>query len=132
MKFRPLNRSSEDFQQPITSDQLKAICRRVFGLDTEVISAVELGNGMYNNTYRVDFSDHYQVILRVAPEAAKQYRVERELMRNEYASIPFFAPISTIVPRILAADFTQQIIERDFMIHTMLSGFPGPEGLNSY
>jgi hypothetical protein len=50
-------------------------------------SAVELGNGMYNSTYRVDVGADRPVVLRVAPEPARQFRVERELMRNEHGDL---------------------------------------------
>lgn len=42
------------FQQSVTPDQVGAMCRRALGSNVHVASAVELGNGMYNNTYRVD------------------------------------------------------------------------------
>jgi hypothetical protein len=54
----------------------------VFSALVHVISAVKLGNGMDNNTYCVDIGADLPVILRVAPEPAQQFRIERELMRN--------------------------------------------------
>jgi aminoglycoside phosphotransferase (APT) family kinase protein len=62
------------------------------------------------------------VILRVGPHPARQLRNEPGLMRNELASLPFLAPIAPLVPRILMADFTQQIIERDYMFQTFMEG----------
>ena len=53
MDFRPIERAPQAFQQPVTPDTIQAIGRRVFGSETTVVSAVELGSGMYNNTYRV-------------------------------------------------------------------------------
>ncbi|MGH3991874.1 MAG: phosphotransferase family protein, partial [Pseudonocardiaceae bacterium] len=120
------------FQQSVTSEEIKAMCRRVFGSSVQVASAVELGNGMYNNTYRVDIGENRPVILRVAPEPARQYRIERGLMRNEHASVPFLAPIAPMIPRTLAADFTREIIGRDYLFQTMLDGVPAPEGIGQY
>lgn len=108
------------------------MCQRAFGSSVRVSSAVELGNGMYNNTYRVDVGEERPVILRVAPEPARQYRIERGLMRNEYASIPFLAPIASMIPRTLAADFTHEIIGRDYLFQTLLDGVSGPEGIGQY
>lgn len=132
MEFRPIERSRDAFQQSVAPDQIEAMCRRAFGSSVRVASAVELGNGMYNNTYRVDIGGDRPVILRVAPEPARQYRIERELMRNEHASVPFLAPIAPMIPRTLAADFTHEIIGRDFLFQTMLDGVPGPEGIGQY
>ncbi|MGB6165304.1 MAG: hypothetical protein WCF33_12385 [Pseudonocardiaceae bacterium] len=65
---------------------------------------------MDNNTYRVDIGANLPVILRiVAPEPARQFRIERELMRNEHAGVPFLAPIAPLRPRTLAADFTSKV-----------------------
>jgi aminoglycoside phosphotransferase (APT) family kinase protein len=130
--FRPIERASDAFQQSVTPDQVEAMCRRAFGSNVHVTSAVEFGNGMYNNTYSVDIGENRPVILRVAPESARQYRIERGLMRSEYASVPFLAPIASMVPRTLTADFTHEIIGRDYLFQTMLDGVPGPEGLGLY
>ncbi|MGH3874747.1 MAG: phosphotransferase family protein [Pseudonocardiaceae bacterium] len=132
MEFRPIERADDAFQQSVTVEAIEAMCRRAFGSNVGVSSAVELGNGMYNNTYRVDIGEDRPVILRVAPEPARQYRIERSLMRNEYASAPFLAPIAPMIPRTLAADFTREIIARDYLFQTMLDGVSGPEGIGQY
>lgn len=132
MEFRPIERASDAFQQAVTVDQIEAMCRRAFGASVRVRSAVELGNGMYNNTYRVDAGEDRPVILRVAPEPVRQYRIEQALMRNEYASVPFLAPIAPMIPCTLSADFTHEIIGRDYMFQTMLDGISGPDGIGLY
>jgi aminoglycoside phosphotransferase (APT) family kinase protein len=132
MDFRPIEREHGSFQQSVTADQIGGMCRRIFGDGAGAISAVELGNGMYNNTYRVDLADMGPVILRVAPEPSRQFSSERDLMRSEYASVPFFAPIAPLVPRTLGADFTHEIIGRDFLFQTLLPGRPAPQALGGY
>jgi aminoglycoside phosphotransferase (APT) family kinase protein len=87
---------------------------------------------MYNSTYLVTLGDGRSAILRVAPEPARQYRIERELMRNEYLSVPFLAPIASKIPQTLAVDFTQEIIARDYLFQTVLPGMPGPEWIGRY
>jgi aminoglycoside phosphotransferase (APT) family kinase protein len=129
VEFRPIERTSDAFQQSVTADQIEAMCQRAFGAGVPVKSVVELDGGMYNNTYRVDVGKDCPVILRVAPEPARQYRIEQSLMRKEYASVPFIAPM---MPRMLAADFTHEIIDRDYVFQTMLDGVPGPEGIGQY
>lgn len=101
MEFQPITRASDAFQQSVTAEQLVTMCRHAFGKATSIVSAVELGNGMYNNTYQVDLGTEVPVILRVAPEPGRQSRLEHELMRNEHASIPFLAPISRLMPHTL-------------------------------
>jgi hypothetical protein len=133
MDFRPIERTSQAFQQPVTAEQVLEMCCRVFGSDARVMSAVELGSGMYNNTYRVELDGQERpVILRVAPEPGRQFRSERELMRNEYASLPYLAVISPLLPRVIAVDWTHEVIGRDWMIQSVLEGVPAPERLGDY
>lgn len=101
MEFRPVGRDPGAFQQSVTEDQVLAMCRRAFGDQTQPVSAVELGLGSYNSTYRVDLGADRTVILRVAPEPGRQTRAERSLMRNEHASVPYLAPIAALMPRTL-------------------------------
>lgn len=132
MAFRFIDRGANAFQKTISADQLRAMCHRAFGAKTRVVSATELAGGLYNNTYRVDIGQSSPVILRVAPESQRQFRIERELMRNEYASLPFFAAIAAMMPRTLFMDWTHDTIDRDYMWQTTLSGIPAHEGLAAY
>ncbi|MYW94892.1 aminoglycoside phosphotransferase family protein [Amycolatopsis rubida] len=129
MDFQPQDRPSDAFQQPLSADQIELLCRRALG--SSVRSAVEIGWGGYNNTYRVELADG-PAILRVAPEPARQTRIEPQFMRNEYLAAPYFAPISPLMPRTLAADFTHQVIGRDYVLQAVLPGAPGPEILAGF
>lgn len=132
MEFHPIERTPDEFQHPVTAEQVEAMCRGVFGPGTRVVSAVELGNGMYNSTFRLELAKHGPVILRVAPEPGRQFASERELMRTEYASVPFLAPIASLMPRVISADFTHEVIGRDYLFQTLLGGVPAPERLGEY
>lgn len=132
MEYQPIERSPGAFQEPVTVGQIGAMCRRAFGAQADVASIVELGDGTYNSTYRVELAGERPVILRVAPEPGRQRRAEHEWMRNEHASVPYFAPIAPMLPRTLAIDFTHEIIGRDYLFQTLLDGVPAPEGLAAY
>lgn len=132
MDFQPIQRAPQEFQQSVSADQIAAMCRRAFGPAARATAAVELGVGLYNSTYRVEVAGAGPVILRVAPEPAKQSRVERWFMRNEHASVPYLAPIAALMPRTLAIDFTHEIIGRDYLFQTLLAGIPAHEGLAGY
>ncbi len=133
MDFRPIERASEAFQQPVTADEIQAICRRVFGPEAHALFAAELGAGRYNNTYRVTVAGQKRpVILRVAPEPTRQFGSERQLMRNEYASVPWLAAIVPLMPRVLTADWSHEVIGRDYMVQTLLDGVPAPDRLGDY
>ncbi|MGA5442224.1 phosphotransferase family protein [Streptomyces griseoincarnatus] len=133
MEFRPVKRSPGSFQQSLTPDDIKAVCRRAFGTEAHPLSAVELGMGMYNSTYKVELAGQDSpVILRVAPEPGSQFRSEQQLMRNEYASVPWLAVIAPLMPRVIVADWSHEVIGRDWMIQTYLDGVPAPDHLGTY
>lgn len=126
-------RPRDAFQRPVPAADLAAMCRRAFGPATSLVSAVELRGGSYNSAYRVTLAGADRpVILRVAPAPGRQFRIEREMMRAEHAVLPFLAPIAPLLPRALAADFTHDLIGRDYLFQSLLSGLPGPEGLAAY
>lgn len=133
MDFHPIERDAQAFQRGVPAEVVDAIVRRAFGSGTTVLSAVELGSGMYNSTYRVTVGGRERpVVLRIAPEPGRQFRSERELMRNEYASVPYLAAIAPLMPRVIAVDWSQELVGRDWMVQTYLDGVPSPERLGAY
>ncbi|WP_427887512.1 phosphotransferase family protein [Kribbella sp. GL6] len=130
MDLRAIEREPDAFQRGLTAPQIAAICRRAFGPDADLVAAVELGYGGYNSVYRIDLPE--PVILRVAPAEAVQFRSELHLMRNEYASVPWLTPIAPLMPRVLAVDWSHDVVDRDWMIQSCLTGVPAPEHLDRY
>lgn len=122
IEYTAIERASDDFQQPVALEHIVAMCQRAFGEEIQIEAVKELGGGLYNNTYLVRIAAMQPVILRVAPHLTRQSRHERYLMRNEHASLPFLAPIARLLPRILMADFTHQIVERDYLFQTYMEG----------
>ncbi|RSO09918.1 aminoglycoside phosphotransferase family protein [Streptomyces sp. WAC 05379] len=133
MDFRSIPRDPDAFQQAVTAEDIRLIGQRAFGDSAHVTSAVELGGGMYNTTYRLTIDSLREpVVLRIAPAAGQQFSSERELMRNEYATVPYLSPIAGIVPRVLFADWSQEITGRDWIVQSHLTGVPAPEHLGAY
>ncbi|MBF6333233.1 phosphotransferase family protein [Nocardia transvalensis] len=131
MEFHQIERPPDAFQQPVAAETILAMSHRAFGTDADVVSVRELGGGLYNTTYEVVLREQV-TILRVAPEAARQSRLERSLMRNEHVALPYFAPIAAMMPRTLFADWTGELCGRDYLWQTRLDGVPGLEGLKTY
>jgi aminoglycoside phosphotransferase (APT) family kinase protein len=132
MEYCSIERPAGAFQLPVTPQDILAMSQRAFGRDTEVVSAHELSGGLYNSTYSIEIKGGSRVILRVAPKADRQSRLERRLMRNEYAATPYFAPLAHMIPRILFADWTGELTCRDYMFQTRLDGLPAADGLKLY
>lgn len=123
MQYIPVARDPHHFQQAPTPDQLIAMCHTAFGPDVTIERIVELGAGFFNNTFTVEIADMPKLILRVAPApAAHVYPNEKLLMRREYNVGPFLAPVCPVAPRTIMADFTHQVIDRDYMFQSFLEG----------
>lgn len=130
MRYHRIDRPAGAIQQSVSGDTVQSLCRRAFGV--EPVAASELPWGSYNNAYQIEFITGPPVVLRMAPEPARQFRVESAMMRNEYAATPYLAPLGELLPRTLFADFTQQLIGRDYVFQTLLPGVPAPEGMARY
>jgi signal transduction histidine kinase len=124
---------SRAYRPELAPAEIAAVCRRAFGPQTTVSSAVELGLGSYNSTYLVTIDGRADsVVLRAAPGEDRQFASERHFMRTEYATLPWLGVIAPLLPRVLAADWSHEVIDRDWMIVTRLDGLPAPDGLAGY
>jgi aminoglycoside phosphotransferase (APT) family kinase protein len=107
----------------LTDAQITAILGRCFGQVAHSLGIEEIGGGTFNETYLIEISDREKVVLRVAPPPVPDRSSDDiALMQREHNTLPFFASIATLVPKTLCADFTHQIIGRDFVIQTFLEG----------
>jgi aminoglycoside phosphotransferase (APT) family kinase protein len=123
MEFSPIARPADDFQQGITVDELTAVCRYAFGTQTRVVSARELGSGLFNSTYLLCLGNSEQVILRVSPHPqADVFTHEQNLLRREQALEPYLGAVGHLIPRTLATDFSRQRLDRDVAFQTFLPG----------
>ncbi|KYF88633.1 hypothetical protein BE20_36360 [Sorangium cellulosum] len=127
MELTTIERAPADAHRALTAEQIAAMCRRAFGESAVVASARELGGGTFNTTYLVSLApplvEERRVVLRVAPpDSAALSWDEAALMRRELHIQPYFAGLSTLAPRTLAADFTRQLIDRDYAFQTLLPG----------
>ncbi len=123
MKFSPVIRDADHFQQSPSPEQLVALCQAAFGGATEVEAITELNSGLFNNCYLVELRNHPKLILRIAPgPSAHVFPNERNLMRREYAVQPFLVPACPTAPRTVAADFTRRLIERDYVFQSYIEG----------
>lgn len=124
MHFLPIERHPDEFQQGLTPEHIQAVCDRAFG-PAQIEAARELGGGEFNCVYLVRMAGREPVILRVAPPPERFVPWhEEELMRREHAIAPYFAPIAPLLPRTLAADFTRELIPRDYLFQTAMPGEP--------
>lgn len=123
MELFALPREPNDLRTPLTAEQIMAACVRAFGSGVRVESAHELAGGEFNAVYAVRIAGHEPLVLRAGPtpETFVPWH-EVDLLRNEYALQPYFAPIATLMPRTVVADFTRQVMSRDFLFQSFMPG----------
>ncbi len=123
MEYTIVHRDPQAFQQAVSLEHMKAMCERAFGQGTPADSVRELDGGQFNNTYLIELAERDPVILRVAPPPERCiFWHERFLMRRELAMRPFLAPIAQLLPSIIMADFTHQVLDRDYMFQSWMPG----------
>lgn len=123
IEYIPIQRSPEAFQVSVPLAQLVPLCTHAFGRHVRVKSIQELGNGQCNSTYLVSLHHHGPVILRIAPPASRcSLWHERHLMQREVRMHSLLAPLGSLLPRILVADFSHSLIERDYLFQTFIDG----------
>ncbi len=132
--YTSIERAANAFQQPVALEQIIALCQRAFGDMHEVIAVHELDGGGFNNTYRVELAGMQQpIILRVAPHASKLAHTRgTTLLRQEYLGLGFLAPIAPLLPKILMADFTHQLIDRDYMFQSYMEGVQWKQAYDTF
>ena len=122
MEFIPIDRPPGNHPNPVTAEQILAMCRRAFGSSIQVISARELGGGTFNRAFLVTLPDQ-PVILRIAPHPGKELVWhEQGLMRREHHILPFFAAVAHLMPRTLMTDFTRQVSDCDYVFQSFIAG----------
>jgi len=102
--YLPIVRPNDDFQRPLSPEQTKAICCRVFGTDYSITGARELARALFNSTFVLERGGQTPRILRVAPDDKVPFAHEAFLLRRDYAVQPFLAPIAHFIPGVVMAD----------------------------
>lgn len=126
-----IERDAASRQQGISPDEIIEIVRRAFGSAATLGRAEEIGAGTVNSTYRLTLEGEEPGILRVGPTrkaaASGPSWLPFDTLQREHALTPYLAPVASLLPKTLAADFTHRLIDRDWVIQTVVPGEPWSE-----
>lgn len=123
IEYTTLAHDPHDLRRPLEASTIVAMCERAFGHDARGVSARELDGGEHNTTYLIRMESGENAILRIAPPPdARLSWDETDLMRKEQAIAPYFASVARLLPRTLMADFTHQLVDRDYTFQTYMPG----------
>ena len=124
MDYRPLSRTSQDFQQPPSEAEIIALAGRILGPAVVLTEAREIGGGAFNNAFCLVAADGRRWVLRVSPPPGHRliFHVERHLLRREHSMAPWLAAIEPWLPRVVGVDFTGEVLARDAMLSEFIEG----------
>lgn len=123
MEFIIFEPDAHGWHASLTPAELTRICKRGLGSNTNILSIEEQSGGMFNKTYVLKLRMYQKLILRVSPpSSAYIFYNELNLMRREHTVQPFLASISHLIPKTIMADFTHEIIDRDYVFQSFLEG----------
>ena len=115
-----------------TSETITKLVKSQFGSSAQIAQITPLTAGWFNSAYEIDFADkNPAAVLRIAPHPGQRVLTyEEEMMRKELlvyetiASAVDSGEVNLRIPRLLAADTSRTVIERDFMFVEKFSGKP--------
>lgn len=121
MKYVAVNRDTRSFQLPLSDIQIQRLTQNAFG--EMPLSWQLMTTGKFNTSYRIEFAHLPTCILRVAPSSdVVLFRHEKLLLRRENLVQQQLNKISDKVPVNLYADFSQELIARNYVFQNCLEG----------
>jgi len=122
-RFTKLQKRNPNFVKSINKKELQSIVSRAFQKTSLIKDFVEIESGRFNTTYKLDVDNLDTSILRIAPSPSLEiYIHEHYLLKRELSVYDFLSLISEYVPKVKFADFTKEIIDRDYMILSFIDG----------
>ena len=118
---------------PLTPAQRLALARRALAPPAQVTDAPPVGGGTVNEVWRLRIVGDgiAAAILRVAPSpriaAGGPSWMTAEGLRREQAAIALLPHLSSILPRTVCFDGSREIIDRDWVVQSLVPGTPWSE-----
>ena len=124
MRYLPLSRPRDAFQQPPSASELAAFSACLLEPGATLVEALEIGGGAFNNTFKLTADDGRRWVLRVSPphDHPLLFHVERHLLRREHTLTPWLAAVAPLLPKIIGTDFTGEICPRDAVLSEFMPG----------
>ncbi len=123
MDYQPIDRDENSFQRPLSLHEIKNILKHAAISLDDISTVQELSSGMFNNAYLIKYNNNDAQILRIGPDRSVYvFSNERLLLRRENTIEPYFECIQAIIPQTVLADFSGDIIPRDYVLQTFLEG----------
>jgi aminoglycoside phosphotransferase (APT) family kinase protein len=114
----------ERLKRPISAASIRRIIGKQFGDDAKVERVTTMHGGLFNTSYKIRLGDGRTVVLRIAPPKDKRLLVcETGLLEREIRFMRGLGKYHLPIPRLLCADLSKRVIDRNYIISEFSAGF---------
>jgi len=114
----------ERLKHPISAASIRRIVTRQLGADAKVARATTIRGGLFNTSYKIRLGDGQTVVLRIAPPRDKPLLIcEAGLLQREIQFMHGLEKYHLPMPRLLCADLTKRVIDRNYIITEFCEGY---------
>lgn len=116
----------ERLKRPISAASIRRIVARQFGGDAKVARVTTIHGGLFNTSYKIRLGEGRTVVLRVAPPTDKPLLIcEAGLLEREIHFMRGLEKYHLPMPKLLGADLTKRVIDRNYIITEFCEGYNG-------
>jgi aminoglycoside phosphotransferase (APT) family kinase protein len=114
----------ERLKRPISAVSIRRIVGKQFGDDAKVVGVTTMHGGLFNTSYKILLGDGRTMVLRIAPPKDKRLLVcETGLLEREIQFVRGLEKYHLPIPRLLCADLSKRVIDRNYIISEFSTGF---------
>jgi aminoglycoside phosphotransferase (APT) family kinase protein len=114
----------ERLKRPISAASIRRIVKQQFGEDAKAVRVTTIHGGLFNTSYKIRLGDGSTVVLRIAPPRDKPLLVcEAGLLEREIQFMRGLGKYHLPMPRLLCADLSKRVIDRNYIISEFCEGY---------
>ena len=114
----------ERLKRPISPATIRRIVKLQFGADAKAVKITTMHGGLFNTSYKIRLDDARTVVLRIAPPRDKPLLAcEAGLLEREIHFMRALKKHHLPIPKLLCADLSKRVIDRNYIITEFCEGY---------
>ena len=111
-------------KRPIPAANIRRIVKHAFGDAAQAVRVTTIHGGLFNTSYKIRLNDGQTVVLRIAPPRDKPLLAcEAGLLQREIHFARALEKHHLLIPRLLCADLSKRVIDRNYIISEFCEGY---------
>lgn len=112
-------------KRKLTQNKIQLMVKESFGQSAKALDIIELTDGYFNNSYKLNLNSGLTTVLKVAPPPLVDVLTyEKHLMNAEIYTLKHMKNLALLVPEVLFYDPTLRIIDSEYFFMDYLEGIP--------